>query len=180
MHASGEHILDEETSDTPFSRRRVISSAGVGMLGLGGSLVLGGLATRRLMFPNVVNEPDPTISVGKLSRYSALPIGAVSETFREQGVWIIRLAGGIAALSTRCTHLGCLTHWVAGERKFRCPCHGSVFAPDGSNLAGPAPRALDLLRIWRVGDELFVDRGKVYRRGTGRGGEIVAEIIVSC
>ena len=152
------------TSDEPVSRRRVISAAGVGWVALGGSAVVSGLAVQRFMFPNVSEEPDPKVRLGELSQYAALPIGGVNEAFKPRGIWIVRLADRIAALSITCTHLGCLTNWVEGERKFKCPCHGSGFRQDGTNVEGPAPRALDRLEIWREDCIVVVDRSKRFQR----------------
>jgi Rieske Fe-S protein len=49
---------------------------------------------------------------------------------------------GIRALSATCTHLGCQVRWEAKDKKFRCPCHGGVYSPDGTVLEGPPPRPL--------------------------------------
>jgi Rieske Fe-S protein len=49
---------------------------------------------------------------------------------------------GIRAMSATCTHLGCQVQWNAKEKKFRCPCHGGVYAADGRVLEGPPPRPL--------------------------------------
>jgi menaquinol-cytochrome c reductase iron-sulfur subunit len=51
----------------------------------------------------------------------------------------------VAVFSPICPHLGCRYAWQPQNRRFVCPCHGSVFAPDGRVLAGPAPRPLDTL-----------------------------------
>jgi Rieske Fe-S protein len=48
----------------------------------------------------------------------------------------------IRAMSATCTHLGCQVRWEAKDKKFRCPCHGGVYAADGTVLAGPPPRPL--------------------------------------
>lgn len=39
------------------------------------------------------------------------------------------------ALSRVCTHQGCLTD--IRNNRFECPCHGSIFAADGSVVRGP-------------------------------------------
>lgn len=51
------------------------------------------------------------------------------------------------AWSMRCTHAGCMTaiFGAAPSQQFGCPCHGSLFANDGSVVRGPATRALTSL-----------------------------------
>ena len=49
----------------------------------------------------------------------------------------------IRAMSATCTHLGCQVQWMAKEKKFKCPCHGGVYAADGRVLEGPPPRPLE-------------------------------------
>ncbi len=50
-----------------------------------------------------------------------------------------------AIYSPICPHLGCYFAWQAAQKKFFCPCHGSVFSILGEHEAGPAPRGLDPL-----------------------------------
>jgi len=51
----------------------------------------------------------------------------------------------IRAMSATCTHLGCQVQWQSKEKKFRCPCHGGVYAADGTVLEGPPPRPLQTI-----------------------------------
>jgi Rieske Fe-S protein len=51
----------------------------------------------------------------------------------------------IRAMSATCTHLGCQVQWEAKQKKFRCPCHGGVYAADGTVLEGPPPRPLQTI-----------------------------------
>lgn len=67
--------------------------------------------------------------------------------------------GGYLALWWRCTHLGCTVPWRKDEKQFHCPCHGSLFNPQGEVLGGPAPRPLDLFPLKVVNGNLVVDTG---------------------
>lgn len=44
--------------------------------------------------------------------------------------------------SAACTHLGCHLHWNSFETCWDCPCHGSIFGPEGNVLNAPAIRGL--------------------------------------
>jgi glycine/D-amino acid oxidase-like deaminating enzyme/nitrite reductase/ring-hydroxylating ferredoxin subunit len=59
----------------------------------------------------------------------------------KKGVYRDR-AGGVHAVSLRCTHLGCLLRFNGAERSWDCSCHGSRFDVDGAVLEGPATRPL--------------------------------------
>jgi cytochrome b6-f complex iron-sulfur subunit len=79
--------------------------------------------------------------------------------------YLVRLQdGGFLALSSTCTHLECTVPWNEKERKFPCPCHGSVFDITGQVLSPPAPRALDLFPVSIEGGVVRVDTRRKVRR----------------
>jgi len=62
----------------------------------------------------------------------------------------------ILALSSVCTHKGCLVDWKASEKRFVCPCHQSDFASDGKVLEGPAEKPLPVYRVKVDGSTILV------------------------
>ena len=85
------------------------------------------------------------------------------------GVWIVRNADGIYALSTTCTHLGCTPNWLSSEQKFKCPCHGSGFFKTGINFEGPAPRPLERFKIVLADNgQIIVDKTRKFQQEKGQ------------
>ena len=124
------------------------------------------LGTVRFLFPNVLSEPPNKFKVGPPDQFEE---GKVVDRFKDQGTWVVRYQGIIYALSTTCTHLGCTPNWLEGERKFKCPCHGSGFHITGVNFEGPAPRPLERWGL-TVGDDgqLVVDKSKKFQKELGQ------------
>lgn len=125
----------------------------------------------RFFFPNVLAEPPSTIKVGPVSQFEP---GEVNERWKaEWGFWIVRSVYNgqdmLYALSTVCTHLGCPPNWLAGEQKFKCPCHGSGFYVSGINFEGPAPRPLERYKL-SVGDDgqIVIDKAQKYQEELGQ------------
>lgn len=107
-----------------------------------------------------------TFKAGLPSEYQ---VGKVDERFKiKYGVWIVRSADGIFALSTVCTHLGCTPNWLDAEKKFKCPCHGSGFRMSGINFEGPAPRPLERFKIELADDgQVLIDKSKSFHQEKG-------------
>lgn len=88
--------------------------------------------------------------------------------------YLSRLAdGGFLAVSRQCTHLGCTVPWVAEEKKFKCPCHASVFDITGDVMHAPASRALDLYPVRIVNDVVTVDTRRRLRRSEYRNDQVI-------
>lgn len=119
------------------------------------------------------------IGVARLPRAAVIP--APSKRFRVslpenlaegtavvpagRSVALFRDAEGVYAISTVCTHLGCIVKSEADG--FHCPCHGSRFAPDGNVSKGPAPAPLKWLAVSKGdGGTFVVDEGRAVARGT--------------
>ena len=63
---------------------------------------------------------------------------------------------------------GLYPNWLASEGKFKCPCHGSGFTPEGINIEGPAPRPLERFRVSLADDgQINVDEGIRFRGERG-------------
>lgn len=129
------------------------------------------LGVARFMLPNVLVEPPSKFKIGLPEDY---PLGTVSTKWKSEfNVWITHVAYHgqpmIYALSTVCTHLGCTPNWLEGEQKFKCPCHGSGFYPDGVNFEGPAPRPLERYGIRLAPDGMLeVDKSVKFQEEMGQ------------
>jgi cytochrome b6-f complex iron-sulfur subunit len=74
-----------------------------------------------------------------------------------QNIIVINTGGGnYSALSSICTHQGCTVGYNAGAGNIQCPCHGSVYAINGSVINGPAPRALKSYPVSLTGNILTI------------------------
>lgn len=123
-------------------------------------------AFQSFLVPKVTKEPPTSFRAGKLGDY---PTDGVYETFKgPQNVWVVRQRGELFALSTICTHLGCIPNWLAADQKFKCPCHGSGFYMNGVNFEGPAPRPLERFKVALEGDVVIVDKSMKYRQELGQ------------
>lgn len=122
------------------SRRSFTRNAALGATGI--VLAQLGIMFGTLMWPNKTGAFGGEISVGA----DSIP-DVNGEPFRHQEgkFYIVHTEDGIEALYWKCVHLGCTVPWISGEQHFHCPCHGSVYEYDGTRIAGPATRALDLM-----------------------------------
>src|SRR5690606_10982654 len=119
----------------------------------------------RYLYPNVVFEPAMDFIAGFPDEYDE----GVDERWKNvYGVWIYKNEGRLAAMSNICTHFGCIPTWLPAENKFKCPCHGSDYYPNGINFKEPAPRPHERFKVTLTPDGKFkVDKTKIFRYENG-------------
>lgn len=81
-----------------------------------------------------------------------------------RSVALFKDADGVYAVSTICTHLGCIVK--STPEGFECPCHGSRFTRDGTVARGPAPQALAWYKLSGSGGTYVVDEAETVPTGT--------------
>ena len=154
-------------SDAPRSRLEPAPLPRRDFLGLAAMwsalVTLGFAALGALRLPRAAVVPVPT----RKFRVTLPETLADGEPYVPAGrpVAVFRDARGVWAVSTVCTHLGCLVKREANG--FACPCHGSRFALDGAVEKGPAPKALAWLAVTKVGAGTYVvDQATTVNPGT--------------
>lgn len=142
------------STDHGDGRRAFLALVGVSAMGVAG---LGTSVTAvRYLWPEVLFEEDTRFAVG---RPEEIAPGTVL-VLPEQKVFVVHAEAGFYALSSTCTHLGCMTRYEKENGRILCPCHGSRFATDGRVVGGPAPRALPRLELVVEDGRLVVDVSK--------------------
>lgn len=119
----------------------------------------------RLAFPSVTDARSARLKIGTPADFK---MGALTFLSGE-GLFVLHEPDGFAAISARCTHLGCTVRYDA--EGFHCPCHGATFDRLGEVVTGPARRPLPWHPVWLGEDgQLWVDTGRDLAPGTfGRG-----------
>ncbi|MDO9182639.1 MAG: ubiquinol-cytochrome c reductase iron-sulfur subunit [Bacteriovorax sp.] len=144
-----------------LNRREFFSYITVGWIAFISSVSMLGAFVFRFINPNVNFEPVQDFIAGKPTDFK----DGVDERFKEMyGVWLFKSDGKLVAMSNICTHLGCIPNWQPAEGKFKCPCHGSGYYPNGINFEGPAPRPLERFSITLTPNgDIKIDKTKVFR-----------------
>lgn len=94
------------------------------------------------------------VEVGSVAQ---VPDGASKDFMYQDAPYVLVNSGGqFAALSKKCTHLGCLVEWSKDEGHLLCPCHAAVFDTNGKVVSGPAPKPLPTLKVQVSGDKIYV------------------------
>lgn len=142
----------------PMPRRDMLGLAS--LWAAGAALILAVLGMGRLPKAAVLSSPS--------KRFSTVVPDTLQpgQPFSPPGrsVALFRDSEGTWAVSTVCTHLGCIVKAAADG--FECPCHGSRFAADGSVTKGPAPKSLEWLKVSAAGGKVMIDQGATVPAGT--------------
>jgi menaquinol-cytochrome c reductase iron-sulfur subunit len=148
-----------------FTRRNFLNRLMFGFWGVMAA-ALGLPAAAYLGIPRRPETGAGWVEAGDAAQLTPVPQQLVFERRRTDGwkvvtekaaAWVAKSQdGGVVAFAPQCTHLGCAYHWENAKNKFVCPCHASAFAPDGTVLAGPAPRPLDRYEVKVENGKLFV------------------------
>jgi menaquinol-cytochrome c reductase iron-sulfur subunit len=137
----------------------------------GATIIAGILAVPALvavMSPVFASRRDPVwrrvgasddFAVGTITQ-SVIKMGKESWPWPMQGqavfVWRPQL-DEFVVLSRSCTDLSCPLDFDPGSECFFCPCHGGVFAKDGSVMTGPPNRPMDRYESRLRNDVLEID-----------------------
>jgi len=129
---------EDDNSETLTRRKLLAWMTGMGVFG---SVTVSAFSNFVFIKPRVTYGQPNRFSIGKPDAY---PPGS-RMTLEARRICVIRDGNRIAAISTTCTHLGCIV--ASSETGFACPCHGSRYDQDGNVTGGPAPRALPWYQV---------------------------------
>lgn len=152
------------------SRRDFLMKLGIGagITALAGQTV----ASLRSLVPNVSYDAPTTVKLGLPTDF---PDGL--KFLPNERLFVFREGKTFHSISAVCTHLGCTvraealskveTEDVSGKslrltHRYLCPCHGSEYKGDGTNVSGPAPKPLEWYELSLAPDDgqLVVDLAK--------------------
>ena len=139
------------------SRRNFTRNAVLGGVLLNLGVLTGGFL--RFFWPNKTGAFGSDITIEKAD---IPPVGGQPFRYAEGKFYLVHNEDGVLALYWKCPHLGCTVPWEEGQDSFRCPCHGSMFDPNGGYVGGPAPRSMDLMEVTVAdGGNVVVSTGKL-------------------
>ncbi len=144
-----------DQQQTSRDRREFLLTLGLGA-GIA-AIATQAVASLRALVPNVSYDAPTTVKLGPPAEF---PDGL--KFLSDERLFVFREGGTFHAVSAVCTHLGCTvraealanvqTQDIGGRpmrltHRFLCPCHGSRYRGDGTNVAGPAPKPLAWYRL---------------------------------
>ena len=162
--------LEKPATDEPSGENR--RSFLAALLGVGAAFVgvlLSVPLIRFALFPLIRRTTEiKSAPVGSLSDFASLAepimrtiqieqVDGWRRTISEKAVYITKdQQDQLRVLTSICPHLGCTVPWNKEKNQFVCPCHGAIFAKDGSRVSGPALRGMDALETSVQDGQLLV------------------------
>lgn len=157
-----EEPASDEKGVASRMRRRIIWSCVWGFIAANVLMFL------RFFFPRALFEPNTVHVIGPPSDFQV----GVNEKFKQAyRIWVVKEPPRLFCIFAKCTHLGCTPDWKPAEDKFKCPCHGSGYTPEGINFEGPAPRPMDRAHVELDAEgQVVVDTSRLYAWYKSQGG----------
>lgn len=150
--------VDSASEDQVTRRKMLAWLTGFGLFGSGIVTVFSNLL---FIKPRATYGQPSRFAIGKPE---AFPSGS-KIALEQRRVCIVREGDKVAAISTTCTHLGCIVS--LSDTGFACPCHGSRYDQDGNVTGGPAPKPLAWYAVTLAPNgELQVDKDTEIPAGT--------------
>lgn len=150
---------DDPATETQITRRRLL--AWLSGVGLAGSALISAVSNLVFIKPRATYGAPNRFSIGKPEDF---PSGT-RIALGEHNICVVRDGEKLCAISTVCTHLGCIIG--VSETGFACPCHGSRYDQDGNVTGGPAPKPLPWYQLSVAPNgEIEVDKGTEVNAGT--------------
>jgi nitrite reductase/ring-hydroxylating ferredoxin subunit len=109
----------------------------------------------------------PVHRVSALSEFGkevtyAIPAGDSVNIDADKEIILARSGSQVFAFELSCPHQSTSLRWLAGDRRFQCPKHKSLYSAEGVYLEGRATRSMDRHAIRRDGANVIVDLDKVF------------------
>jgi cytochrome b6-f complex iron-sulfur subunit len=149
----------ELETEGQMNRRRLL--VWLSSVGLFGSAAISAASNFLFVKPRATYGQPTRFSIGRPDDFAP----GTRIALGNERIAVIREGNRFAAISTTCTHLGCIVG--VASTGFACPCHGSRYDQDGNVTGGPAPKPLPWYQVSLAPNgELEVDKGVEVAAGT--------------
>jgi cytochrome b6-f complex iron-sulfur subunit len=145
----------EVPSGNELTRRNFLDTFAVALsaAAIASGTVLGALYATP---PHERHAETDELDVGSVTEIEAQ--GSRTFRFGREPCVVIAAGGKFHALSTVCSHLGCIVQWVPRSQHLACPCHRASFDLEGNVREGPPPRPLTAYTVTVHNDRVIVRR----------------------
>jgi Rieske Fe-S protein len=91
----------------------------------------------------------------------AIPAGDGVNIDKDKEVIVARNGKNVYAFGLSCPHQNTALRWNAGEHRFQCPKHKSLYSADGVYQSGRATRSMDRFPVKKDGANIVVNLDKL-------------------